>query len=164
MAYDENDAYEGFDSEIGEEANAGGFVLLPPGDYPFEVVKMDKERYNGSDSIPPCWQATVTLRVDGGDLGKASVIHRLYMTRKQSWKLKQFFVGLGLVDASAEKFTPPWNQIYGKAGAVTLSQHEYNGKTYNDVDKVLDPARAAEVAAKALAAAPKAAATPPWGN
>ena len=97
MAY-ENDAYDGFDSVIGEEADEGGFVLLPDGEYPFTVAKMEKERFSGSENIAPCWLAVVTLQVDGGEQGCASVFHRLYMVKKQAWKVKQLFVGVGLVD------------------------------------------------------------------
>ena len=162
MAY-ENDAYEGFDAVIGEEADEGGFVILPDGEYPFTVTKMDKERFSGSENISPCWLAIVTLQVDGGELGRANVFHRLYMVKKQAWKVKQLFVGVGLVDKDAKSFAPPWNQLIGASGVVKLGHHEHNGKTYNDVDRILDPAAAAEAAARQVSAQP-AAPTPPWGK
>ena len=105
----------------------------------------------------------LALQVDGGELGRANVFHRLYMVKKQAWKVKQLFVGVGLVDKDVKSFAPPWNQLIGASGVVKLGHHEHNGKTYNDVDRILDPAAAAEAAARQVSAQP-AAPTPPWGK
>ena len=162
MAY-EDEVYEGYDSIIGEEADeGGGYNVLPDGDYLFKVAAIEKQRHPGSDRIPPCPMVVLTLDVDGGESGQGRAWLRLYMAKKQSWKIKQFFVGVGLVDAEAKEFAPPWNQAVGATGACRLTQHTYNGRTSNDVERMLPPAEAAEVAARALAPQ-QAAPTPPWG-
>ena len=160
MAYDD-EVYDGFDSVIGEEADEGGYVLLPDGEYPFKVTKFEKERFGGSEKMPACWSALVTLECDGGELGRSYVTHHLYMVKKQAWKVKQLFVGVGLVAADAKQFTPPWNQLVGAAGVARLGHHEHNGRTYGDVERILSPAEAAEAAAKSVTQAAPAA-PKPW--
>ena len=144
-------AYGGFEDEIGEEADQGGFTLLPPGAYPFTIlVPVEREYYNGSDKIPACWKANLTLAVDAGELGTVNVYTNFFLTKKQSWKIKRFFVCLGLIDAKAEKFTPPWNSIVGASGVVKIGNRTYNGKEYNEVVEFIAPDKAAEAVAKTV--------------
>lgn len=144
-------AYDEFDSPIGEEADQGGFVVLEPGVYPFSIDEpVIREKFGGSDKMPPCWKATVKLAVDGGVQGNATVFYGLFLTKNQSWKIKQLFVGLGLIAADAKNFTPPWNNIVGCTGAVEIGNRTYNGNVYNDVKRVLPPAEAAEAIAKQI--------------
>lgn len=134
-------AYDGYDSPIGEEADEGGLIIFEPGDYFFSIEDpVEKELFSGSDKMPPCKKVTVRLKVDGEGQGRGTVFHSLYLTKRNAWKIKQLFVGLELVDPDAPSFVPPWNQIVGTTGVVRLKNREYNGKTYNDVDKILPPA------------------------
>ena len=146
-----DEAYDDLDVVIGAEANSD-YTVLPKGVYAFSVVKVDRERYGGGDKIPPCWNCIVTIEVDATDigLGKVYVTDNLYMTKKRSWKIRDFFVSIGLVDKSAESFTPQWNKAIGEVGVVETTNHEYNGNTYNDVKKFLEPAKGAELLAKAM--------------
>lgn len=146
-----DEAYLDFDAPIGEEADEGGFVLLPPGVYPFTIDEpVERERYAGSERMPACWKANIKLNVDGDGLGKASVFHNLFLTKKQAWKIKQLFVGLGLVDKDEKNFTPPWNKIVGTSGVVEIGNRTYNGNMYNEVKKILSPVEGSEAIAKKL--------------
>ena len=157
-----DEAYDDLEVEIGAEANSE-YPVLPKGVYAFSVVKIDRERFGGSEKMPPCWNCIVTIEVDAGDvgLGKVTMTENLYMTKKKSWKIRDFFVCIGLVDKSAESFTPQWNKAIGEVGVVETTNHEYNGNTYNDVKKFLEPAKGAEMLAKAMSERQQAPATLP---
>lgn len=137
----EDVAYQEFDSMIGEEADTGGgYVTLTPGIYAFTINNdIEKEEFSGSAKMPACWKVNVVLDVDGRSQGKAKVFSNFFMTQKQAWKVKQFFISLGLIKPDTKEFRPPWDQIIGRQGVVEISNREYNGKTYNDVKAYLAP-------------------------
>ena len=54
----------GWDDEFTNEQQE--FVLLPEGEYPFEVTQMERARYEGGAKLPPCSMAKLTLRIYGG--------------------------------------------------------------------------------------------------
>ena len=99
-----------WDDQITDDGEYSGeeSVVLPEGNYPFEVIKVEKAWYDGSSKIPACNMAKVFLRVDGGERGKALCVEhcdgetgrcRVYVdeftgkdgTEKQSNKIKNFF-------------------------------------------------------------------------
>ena len=55
------------------------FVLLPEGDYAFEVTGMERARFEGSAKLPPCSMAKLTLKIFGGAKGDTTVTDRLYL-------------------------------------------------------------------------------------
>ena len=44
-----------------DDGQHGGWTLLPEGFYPFRVEKMERERYQGSQKMPQCPMAKLTL-------------------------------------------------------------------------------------------------------
>ena len=50
----------GWDDEIQQERS---FILSPAGDYRFEILKLEKARYDGGEKIPSCPKAIVTFKV-----------------------------------------------------------------------------------------------------
>lgn len=158
-----DEAYDSFDCEIGAEAVGDGFKVLPPGTYAFTVRGVEKQRYGGGEKMPACWVIVVALEADADDigLGRVALIENLYMTRRQSWKVRDLFVSTGLLDKGQETFTPQWNRLVGATGVMQTANHEYNGNTYNDVKRFLDPARGAEQLARAMWERGEAAAAAP---
>ena len=64
------------------------FVLLPEGDYAFEVTGMERARFEGSAKLPPCSMAKLTLKIFGGAKGDTTVTDRLYLhTKTQGLRL-----------------------------------------------------------------------------
>ena len=51
----------GWDDEI--EKDGPEFVLLPEGDYSFEVVGFERARHNGSEKLPACNKAQQQLNI-----------------------------------------------------------------------------------------------------
>ena len=65
----------GWDDEI--QNDSPDLVLLPEGEYPFEVTKFERQRHPGSAKLPPCAMALLTIQIDGGEKGPSVVTHRL---------------------------------------------------------------------------------------
>ena len=81
------------------------FVLLPEGEYAFEVTGMERARFEGSAKLPPCSMAKLTLKIFGGAKGDTTVTHRLYLHTKT-----QGLLGLSLrasVSASGARPSAP---------------------------------------------------------
>ena len=132
-----------WDDEI---TNDGGesleSVILPEGNYPFEVIKMEKAWYDGSDKVPPCNQAKLFLRVDGGELGTALCVENIYLVEKFEWKAAAFLRSIGL-----KKHGEPvrWSLIpnaVGQKGRAKIVVNTYRkdgaDRQNNKVDKFYD--------------------------
>jgi hypothetical protein len=121
---------------------------LPEGDYPFEVTKFERGRYEGGAKLPPCNMAILTLNVDGGKKGTATVTHRLYLHTKTQGLNFAFFRSIGQAKAGDTEFHPRWNEVTGSKGTCKLEIHEYTKKDgtsgqSNQVKKFLPPAEKA---------------------
>ena len=88
----------GWDDEITNDGEYSGeeSVLLPEGNYDFEVIRTDKAWYDGSDKIPACNMAKIYLRIDGGELGKTMCVENIYLLERLEWKAAAFLRSIGL--------------------------------------------------------------------
>jgi len=125
------------------ENDDGEFTLLPAGDYPFTVESFERGEFAGSDKMPPCKKAVVTLKVDGGKLGTTTLMENLYLHSRAEWKLCEFFTAIGL-RKRGEPLKMPWQQVPGRRGMCTLGIRKYKGqngtdKQTNQVAKFLEP-------------------------
>ena len=131
----------GWDDEVTNEQKE--FVLLPEGDYPFEVTGMERARYEGSAKLPPCSMAKLTLKVCGGAKGDTTVTHRLYLHTRTQGLLGAFFESIGQCKRG-ETFRPRWNEVVGAKGICHLGIHSYTRKSgdpgeSNEVVRFLPP-------------------------
>ena len=111
----------GWDDEISQESN---FTLLPEGEYDFEVVGFDQGMYNGSNKLPACPKAELTLRVDGGDQGTTQVFENLFLVSSMEWKISEFFLSIGQ-KKKGESFVPKWDQVLGSTGRANIEVNTY---------------------------------------
>lgn len=138
--YNQNAAHEiGWEDEIRNDS--GQFVLLEEGDYNFTVTGFERGRFPGSQKIPACNKATLTLSVDTPD-GIASVKYDLILWSSLEWKISEFFRAIGQKKAG-EACTPRWNQVVGARGRARFRPRTYEKKdgtpgTANDVDRFYD--------------------------
>ena len=135
----------GWDDEIQNDGEFSGEenVVLPEGNYDFEVVKTEQAWYDGSQKIPACNMAKVYLRVDGGELGKALCVENIYLLERLEWKAAAFLRSIGL-----KKHGEPiaWRQLIhcdGETGRCEIYVDEYdsrNGdkKKSNKIKKFFD--------------------------
>lgn len=133
-AFDWNDTIE----------NDSSFILLPEGAYPFTVKSFERGEHPGSEYIPPCKKAVLTLEVDGGPLGVTEVRENLFLHSRQEWKLCQFFTAIGQ-RKHGEQLRMNWNAVPGSKGLADIIVDEYTNKKNqkvktNKVGRYLDPA------------------------
>lgn len=127
-----------------DDGSHGGWTLLPDGFYPFRVERMERERYQGSQKMPQCPMAKLTLAVTGADGRDAAVQQRLYITRNQLWKVSRFMESVGRGRNEAGKVIIDWGGIEGAAGWVKLKVRSYTGRDgqerqTNDVEWFVKP-------------------------
>lgn len=80
MAYDNNNLNDrelDWEEEIVNEANS--YTLLPDGDYPFTILKIERARFEGSAKVPPCRMVRLTVALHGGARGENTVTYQLFM-------------------------------------------------------------------------------------
>lgn len=114
----------GWDDEISDEGKE--FVLLPEGDYDFTVSKVDRARHNGSEKVPPCNMAKVTITVWGVQ-DCIEITENLFLCNKFEWKLSQFFLALGL-KKHGEPLRMNWAAVPGKRGKCHVYVDTYTKK------------------------------------
>ena len=139
----ENDKGQALDWDVTEVVDDRGFTLLPAGTYAFEVAKIERERFKGSDKMEACPRAKVTLNVWTSQ-GWAPVVDRLMLNTKMAWRIARFFEGLGFDrDPQTGSVKIDWNAAVGKQGYVKIKVRDYqsNGETRqaNDIDAYLKP-------------------------
>jgi hypothetical protein len=143
----------GWDDEIQSDGEYSGeeSVVLPEGNYDFEVIKTEQAWYDGSAKIPACNMAKVFLRVDGGELGKALCVENIYLLERLEWKAAAFLRAIGL-----KKHGEPiaWRQLTqcdGEKGRCKIYVDDYkkdgetrqSNKVRNFYDKEEQPPKKA---------------------
>lgn len=128
-----NNENEFLNWDEGWVAEESEFTLLPEGNYPFKVTNLERKIYSGqSDKIPNgAPYAEVTIEIDGGQKGKTTVKERLYLMKKFTWKLTQFFNSIGQVQKLGEPFRPNWNQVIGSSGQAKVEVNNYTDQSGN---------------------------------
>lgn len=107
--------------------NDSSFVLLPEGTYPFVVKGFERGYHNGSDRMPACNKAVLTLEVDGGSLGTVELTENLFLHSRAEWKLCEFFTAIGQ-RRKGEALTMNWNTVTGARGMAEVGIREWKGK------------------------------------
>lgn len=138
MSEFENGREYGWDDEISRDDE---FVVLPEGDYDFEVTAFERSRSKGSDNIPPSNMAVLDIRVsDGTDC--TYVKDYLVLHSKMEWKLSQFFRAIGQ-KKQGEKVRMNWNAVIGAKGRCKVIVDKYTNdkgqtKENNKIAKYYD--------------------------
>lgn len=60
--------------------------ILPEGDYQFTVTKFERARHAGSERVPPCNKAVLTLAVRNAG-GSGEVLENLFLHSKFEWNV-----------------------------------------------------------------------------
>ena len=146
MSYETNnftdDRELDWEEEILNEANS--FTLLPDGDYPCTILKMERARYEGSAKVPPCRMAKLTVAVHGGELGENTVTCQLFLLQR----FAEVFVSCGLASPEDERVRMQWDKLEGAACRCRIVQEDYTKRsgphagetgTANRITKFLPP-------------------------
>ena len=120
------------------------YTLLPDGTYNFEVVNFEKARHEGSDKIPPCPKAILTLRVTDMDgTLSADIKSNLFLISSMEWQICAFFTSIGL-RKRGERFVMNWLAVMNARGICKMGHRDWKGKdgtmhTSNQIEKYIDP-------------------------
>ena len=140
---EENKVYDWDDEITNDGEETFETVILEPGNYDFEVIKVEKGFFDGSDKTPACNMATAYLRIDGGEAGQGFCVERLYLCEKCEWRAAAFLRSIGL---KKHDEPIPWRKIVqcdGEKGRCKIIKDEYTGRdgqkrTNNKVDRFFD--------------------------
>lgn len=106
--------------------NDGTFEVLPEGDYDFRVVKFERGRHPGSDKLPPCNKAILTIEVSNGSK-KSTIEHHLFLHSKCEGLLCEFFTSIGQ-RKHGERLVPRWNEVIGSTGTCKVYVDKWTGR------------------------------------
>lgn len=163
--YTTTDRELGWDDQI--ENDGGPYEVLPEGDYSFQVEKFERARHPGSDKIPPCNKAVLTLSVTDGT-HSGTVMVNLFLYTKFEWKLCQFFTAIGQ-RKHGEAIRMNWNNVPGATGVCRVKIRKWTGndgkqRDGNEVDTFYAPEDAPVVGNGGFTEAPKDTELPTgWG-
>lgn len=122
----------GWDDDF--EAQESSFVLLPEGDYAFEITKLEKARHSGSEKVPPCNKAIVTFCIHAQD--GDTYITENYLLIDLDWarrKMTEFFSAIGFAEKGGQRVRMHWgNDLIGRRGVCHVAPRKYKN---NDGDE-----------------------------
>lgn len=128
-----------WDSEIEKDSD---FILLPEGDYDFTVTSFERARHAGSENLPPCNKAIISLTINAPE-ETAIIKHNLFLHSKCEGLLSAFFCSIGQ-KKHGEKLKMDWNSVIGKKGRCKITVRKWINKDgeeipINDIKRFYDP-------------------------
>jgi len=119
----------GWDDEIEKDSE---FILLPAGEYDFTVKKFERGRHQGSEKLPPCNKAIISIVIaDPASNQEITLEHNLFLHTKTEGMVSAFFVGIGQ-KKKGEKLKMDWNAVIGATGRCKLSVRTWKHKDSGD--------------------------------
>jgi hypothetical protein len=135
----------GWDDEISNDSQLQS-ILLPPGEYPFEIVNLTRSRHtpkSGTGKLPECPKAELTVRCltpDGSDY--ADIKNNLFLHSRCEGILCQFFRSIGQ-RKHGEPLKPDWTRVLGARGRCKVAVRDYvidgEKRRANEIKSFLDP-------------------------
>lgn len=137
--YDSTPREFGWDDEIQRDES---FQVLPEGDYRFTVTRFERARHSGSEKIPACNKAVLTLSVSGPE-ASGEVQTSLFLHSKFEWKLCQFFTAIGQ-RRPREAMRMNWGAVPGSSGMCRVGVRKWTGndgkeREGNEINEFYDP-------------------------
>lgn len=127
-----------WDDEIENESN---YTIVPEGIYDFEVTKFERGMHNGSDKLPACKKAILTIRVTNGK-DSTTIIHNLFLHSKCESMLSAFFLAIG-EKKHGERVRMNWSNVTGAKGKCKVYIDIYKDEQYNKIKSFLAPEKPA---------------------
>lgn len=130
----------GWDDEIQQDGSP--FHVLPEGDYHFTVKKFERARHSGSEKIPACNKAILTVSVSSAE-ASGDVLTNLFLHSKFEWKLCQFFTSIGQ-RKHGEAMRMNWGAVPGATGICHVGIRKWTGsdgkeRENNEITEFFDP-------------------------
>lgn len=130
----------GWEDDI--EADGQQRILLPEGDYNFQVESFERAHHPGSAKLPSCNKAILHITINAPE-GSATIYHNLFLYSSMEWKLSEFFRSIGQ-KKHGEKIRPNWNMVVGATGQCKVGIHKFLKKDgtegeSNEIVQFYDP-------------------------
>lgn len=122
----ENKIDREFDWDDFIENDSPDYVILPEGDYNFTVMGFERARFNGSEKLPPCNKAVLSLEVESPE-GRTIITHNLFLHTRTEGLICAFFNAIGQ-RKKGEKLQMNWNKVIGSTGRCKVGVHTYTKK------------------------------------
>ena len=124
------------------ESDGPEFIVLPEGDYEFEVTGFERARHAGSEKLPACNKAIIHLKIEAPQ-GSTTIKHNLFLHTITEGMLCAFFTAIGH-RKKGEKLTMNWNKVIGskgkaKVGVKKWTNDEGRAMEFNEVKKFYEP-------------------------
>lgn len=122
------------------------FTLLQEGEYDFEVLSFERARHAGSEKLPPCPKAVLTIKLTSQE-GQSNIIqHNLFLHSTTEGMLCAFFTAIGQ-RKHGERVNMNWNAVPGSRGRCKVGIRKWTGKDgqemqSNQITRFLEPAAA----------------------
>lgn len=118
------------------------FILAPAGDYDFVVTGVERARHEGSEKLPPCNKAIVSIKISTPE-GDVIIKHNLFLHTKTEGMLSAFFIGIGQ-KKHGEPLRMNWQTVPGSTGRCKVGIREWtnnNGEKIqsNEIKKFYEP-------------------------
>lgn len=111
-----------------EDLASSDFVLLPEGVYRYRVEKFERGRHEGDSYFEyPCPKAMLTLSIDGGEHGTATLKKNLFLHTLRKRILCAFFTSIGQ-RSHDEDLRLNWNAVVYATGLCRIGIREYDTK------------------------------------
>lgn len=112
------------------EKDNGNFILLPEGDYDFAVTKFERARHNGSNKLPACNKAIVTLEINAPE-GMCYIEHNIFLHTKTEGLISAFFLCIGQ-KKKGEKLQMNWGAVVGATGRCKIGMRTWQNQDGED--------------------------------
>lgn len=113
------------------------FTVLEPGTYTFRVEEFQRSEYDGSDKIPACHEADVTISCANADGAQARLTVRFFIVTSMQWKMTQFLKACGTLppdspDGTSFKPGQLFKASVGRTGRCVVSKRRFTGRDGNE--------------------------------
>lgn len=108
------------------ENDGPDYVLLPEGDYDFKVISFERGRHSGSEKLPACNKAILTIEVSSSE-GTSTLKHNLFLHSKCEGLLCAFFSAIGQ-RKHGESLKMNWSSVTGATGKCKVKIHSWTKK------------------------------------
>ena len=117
------------------------FIILAEDDYNYTVTGFERGHFPGSQKIPACNKASLTLRINT-DKGSAICHTDLILYSSLEWRLAGFFRSIGM-KKKGERLVMDWTRVQGAVGRAHFKPRTYKAKdgsdrTVNNLDYYID--------------------------
>lgn len=115
-----------------EIKNDSTFEVIPAGEYAFEVKSFERGRHNGSDKMPACPKAIMTIRVDSGK-NATTLKHNLFLHSKTEGLLCAYFAACGMRKKN-EPLRMNFEGSVGRRGKCKVGVRKWTGNNGQEME------------------------------